>query len=570
MKTVFLKLALFASIVVLIANCTVTTQAPAPTQDRSPVIYKPANQYYYFTESQIERKKGNLDKAILLLRKAIELDPQSLYLKRELSTIYIQNKEAQKAVEVLEALLAKHPDDVKSLIMYGGIKQVQKKTDEAIKAYEKVINLDPNQEKVYAFLGRLYLDQGNSDKAEKIFLKMVENYPNSYSGHYLLGRIYARRNKMKLAEKEFQKALEIEPGRLDPRFELLELYKKQGKKTDTMGIYTDILKSQPNNIRASMELGYYYHQNGRKEEAERIFYQLGQRSTSEFEVIVKVIQIYIDQKKYDAALVVVTGLLKGAPDSPDLNHLAGITFYGLKDNDSAIRHFKAVTPQSRFYQDAVIHVAYLYQKNKEVKKAIEFLKSAIEKEPRNSEFRFYLGTYYEEINDFANSEKYLKEAIELESDNTSYYFRLGVVYDKWDKKEASMEVMRKVIALDPKHANALNYLGYTYADLGLNLDEAERLVKEALKYKPNDGYITDSLGWVYYKKGMFQEALKYLKKAVKLVPDDPIMLEHVGDTYLKLNDKENALKFYEQSLKRKEKDKEALKKKINELTGDGS
>jgi Tfp pilus assembly protein PilF len=133
-----------------------------------------------------------------------------------------------------------------------------------------------------------------------------------------------------------------------------------------------------------------------------------------------------------------------------------------------------------------------------------------------------------------------------------------------------MEVMRKVIALDPKHANALNYLGYTYADLGLNLDEAERLVKEALKYKPNDGYITDSLGWVYYKKGMFQEALKYLKKAVKLVPDDPIMLEHVGDTYLKLNDKENALKFYEQSLKRKEKDKEALEKKINELTGDGS
>ena len=61
--------------------------------------------------------------------------------------------------------------------------------------------------------------------------------------------------------------------------------------------------------------------------------------------------------------------------------------------------------------------------------------------------------------------------------------------------------MQKVIALDPKHANALNYLGYTYADLGRNLDEAERLVKEALKYKPNDGYITDSLGWVYYKKG---------------------------------------------------------------------
>jgi Tfp pilus assembly protein PilF len=135
-----------------------------------------------------------------------------------------------------------------------------------------------------------------------------------------------------------------------------------------------------------------------------------------------------------------------------------------------------------------------------------------------------------------------------------------------------MEMMRKVIALDPKHANALNYLGYTYADLGQNLDEAERLIKEALKYKPNDGYITDSLGWVYYKKGEFKKAIKYLTRAIELVPDDPIMLEHLGDAYLKVNDKANAVKFYEKSLQRKEKDKdkEALEKKIQELTGSGS
>ncbi|MCK5202823.1 MAG: tetratricopeptide repeat protein, partial [Desulfobacterales bacterium] len=124
--------------------------------------------------------------------------------------------------------------------------------------------------------------------------------------------------------------------------------------------------------------------------------------------------------------------------------------------------------------------------------------------------------------------------------------------------------------LDPKHSNALNYLGYTYADLGKNLDEAERLILEALKYKPDDGYITDSLGWVYYKKGEFKKALEYLQKAIEIVPDDPIMLEHVGDAHLKLDDKTNALKFYKKSLKNKEKDKEELEKKIRELTDNGS
>jgi Flp pilus assembly protein TadD len=140
-----------------------------------------------------------------------------------------------------------------------------------------------------------------------------------------------------------------------------------------------------------------------------------------------------------------------------------------------------------------------------------------------------------------------------------------VVYDKNKQKQASMQMMRKVIALDPKHANALNYLGYTYADLGENLDEAERLILEAMKHKPEDGYITDSLGWVYYQKGDYEKALEQLKKAVELVPDDPVILEHLGDTYLKLNDREKALEYYRKSLDLKTKDREGLEQKIREL-----
>ncbi len=135
--------------------------------------------------------------------------------------------------------------------------------------------------------------------------------------------------------------------------------------------------------------------------------------------------------------------------------------------------------------------------------------------------------------------------------------------------------MRRVIALEPQNASALNYLGYTYADLGQNLDEAEQLILEALKYKPDDGFITDSLGWVYYKKGDYQKALAYLKKASEIVPEDPVILEHVGDAYLKLNDKPNALKYYQKSLVKREKEKdkdteklkekEALQRKIRQL-----
>ncbi len=125
--------------------------------------------------------------------------------------------------------------------------------------------------------------------------------------------------------------------------------------------------------------------------------------------------------------------------------------------------------------------------------------------------------------------------------------------------------MRRVIQLDDSHASALNYLGYTFADLGKNLDEAEGLILKALKFKPNDGYITDSLGWVYYKQGRYAKALAILIKAVEIVPDDPIILEHLGDAYLKQNDEKKALKSYQRALQVKEKDREALEEKIQNL-----
>jgi tetratricopeptide (TPR) repeat protein len=547
-------------------------QAPAPRQTtaKPPAFYGPENQYYYFTAAQVQRKKGNLDQAIVLLRKAIELDPDSPYLQRELATVYLQNKESVNAITVLEEVLRRHPNDIKALIIYGGTKQVRKENPEAITAYEKILSLDPKQERVYSLLGNLYVEAGDDARAKATFERLIENFPRSYAGHFYLGRINARQGNVKQAEREYKKALELVPERPEPRFELIDLYKKQGKTKKIIRQYEDILRTNPNNIRASIELGFYYYQQGMAQQARKILLKLGLRSQNEFEVIITVIQLYLDPKKYDDALVVIKGMQKGLPESPDLNHLGGIAFYGLKNNDQAIVHFKKVTPQSRFFQDAVVHVAFILQEKGDNEAAVGFLTAAIEKDPENPDFKYYLGTFYEEMGDFESAEKYIRQAIEKEPENPRYFFRLGVVYDKGQKKQASMAAMRKVIELDPKHANALNYLGYTYADLGQNLDEAERLIKEALKYKPDDGYITDSLGWVYYKKGQFDKALHYLKRAVELVPDDPIMLEHIGDAYLKLNDKPNALKYYKKSLKIKDKDKEALEEKIRKLKQEGS
>ena len=112
-----------------------------------------------------------------------------------------------------------------------------------------------------------------------------------------------------------------------------------------------------------------------------------------------------------------------------------------------------------------------------------------------------------------------------------------------------VEAMYKVLDIDAWHANALNYIGYTYAESGIMLDEAERLVKKALEIKPDSGHIMDSLGWVYYKRGEFGKAVVELEKATRLLPEDPIVMEHLGDAYLKNNSGHKALASYESAIK---------------------
>ena len=415
------------------------------------------------------------------------------------------------------------------------------------------------------------MDESDPEKALKLYRQLLERFPDSYAAHFFIGKIYAGQGQLQAAEDEFLKTIALNSNLEEPRFELIALYTLQGKNEKILKMYKDILAISPRHVRASLELGHFYQRQGNAG-AEPILTELGHRSLTDPRIVRTFVQIFLDPKHYDAATDTVKGLLKGAPESSDLHYLAGVAYDGKNASVNAIAHFEKVLPDSRFYKSAAVQIAFLYQDAGKIEAGIRHIQNVIAKFPEDSEMFFYLGTFYEEVEAYDKAVTTFKKGLQLDPENPKIYFRIGVVYDKQGHKELSIEAMRKVIDLNPKDPNALNYLGYTYADLGKNLDEAERLVREALKYKPNDGYITDSLGWVYFKKGLFENALIHLQEAVRLIPDDPTILEHLGDAYIRVNEKEKALDCYHRSLlkKKKETDRIELEKKIETLTGKGS
>jgi Tfp pilus assembly protein PilF len=157
--------------------------------------------------------------------------------------------------------------------------------------------------------------------------------------------------------------------------------------------------------------------------------------------------------------------------------------------------------------------------------------------------------------------------VDLNPKSDQAHFQLGALYDESKNKDKTIEYMKKAIELNPKNAPALNYLGYTYAEMGVQLKEAEELILRALKITPNDGFYIDSLGWVYYQNGDYEQAVVQLERAVGLAVDDPTIIEHLGDVYEKLERLKQALERYRNALSRskEEEQKQRIRKKIQLL-----
>ena len=114
-----------------------------------------------------------------------------------------------------------------------------------------------------------------------------------------------------------------------------------------------------------------------------------------------------------------------------------------------------------------------------------------------------------------------------------YYFR-GICNERAKKWQVAEDDLKTALKLFPDQPHVLNYLGYSWIDQGLNLDEGMRMIRRAVEQRPDDGYIVDSLGWAYYRLGNYEEAVKHLERAVELKPDDPTINDHLGDGYWKI------------------------------------
>ena len=163
--------------------------------------------------------------------------------------------------------------------------------------------------------------------------------------------------------------------------------------------------------------------------------------------------------------------------------------------------------------------------------AIALLQTAVDKDNGNALLRKELGDLYRMSDQFEKARDAYLKALDLGLASGDLNRNLGISYEQLEQDRLAEARFKAALEKNPNDPYTLNYLGYWWADDGRNLEEAIKLIEQAVRLRPSSGYFVDSLGWVHYKLGNYDLAVAFLEKATMLEPMDAVITGHLGDAY---------------------------------------
>ena len=572
-------------------------------------------------------RNRQLNNAIREAENAVRIDPESLEAHRLLGSIYyniVRNEDSgraptsseylKKAIQEYEKICSLDSSDTNSLVVLSLLYRYDGQGDKAVETAKRLLDRAPSSEAGLANLAQIYSEQGNTQEAINVFKKALEVNPNSPRILEQMAIAYEQvkdypnaiqtyRKAMVLdedslelrkglaqalldnkqdeeAEKEFLKILEADPDEGVAYFRLAQIYKNRRDFDKALTHYNKASSILVGSLEISFNIALLYEELGKYEKAEERFQQLlkltekpaGNYSASEKQNRGAFLTHagYVSQQleKYPQAIAYFTELKTMNPENAARAESYIIdTYRASKQLDKALTTSEnAVKAHPQDKDLKLLHADVLSESGKGAE-AIERLQKMLEGSEDDAKIYSAMIQVYQRDKKFKDAEKTLLTAEKFFKNKEGYHFMLGSMYERQKEYDKAEKTFKKVIELNPKHAAALNYLGYMLADRGIRLEESLDLIKKAVDLDPNNGAYLDSLGWAYFKLNRVDEAETYLKKALDRVRKDPTIHEHLGDVYYRKGQYAEARAAWELSLANGQDEEESRKvqKKIEDL-----
>lgn len=521
---------------------------------------------FLYLASQDAVKDGQYALAIELLSALIQKDPEATKPHLQLIELLLQSAHYDQAHQHIAGLLQQN--DLQTAqrerleLTEVRLFVAQNKVDMALDKLNIFLKIHPKHLDAYDLKSKLLAGQNRFNDALATLKKAI-NIKELPAFRLLQAQLFIKQQNISAAKSSLIRMQKLAPHHDTPVLLLSSLAIKEKKLKSAESQLRSFLDEHPNAFRISQALGQLLIQNQRPIEAIQVYRQAAEQSGNNPEILRALGMLYFRMKNYDEAEKAFSQAVKGKADNSTLFYL-GASLEALERTSEAHTIYQKIDPTSSLASEAKLRLAAINIMDNNIKQAIQQLKSILSEKSMHLDALLMLST-------IRLSQGKLQQLID-ETDiitgvpklPAQLLFNRAVAFENLKKYEQVESTLNRLLKTNPSHAEAMNFLAYTYAIQGIKLAKAEALIHRALILKPDNGYYLDSLAWIYYKGGNFSKAIKTQAQALEKISEDAVMYEHYGDMLWQHGDKKAARSAWQKAIQLNSQNRQVIKNKISQ------
>lgn len=444
----------------------------------------------------------------------------------------------------------------------------QRKPLEAVKILEEVLKDNPGDDRAQALRAALLTETGDPKQVQVAINELqalVSRAPTNAVLRFNLGRALLVKGQLEQARTQFQESAKLQSDYIPPRLALAELQVRRRDWGQALQYSNEVLQLNQRNLSARLIRTTALAAVGNREQARAELAETIKAYPNSREAHVQIGLLALSEKQYKEAEATFTKLYQGNPD--DVRGLMGLseTYAQQGQFDKAVGVLKTEIGRHPERQDMRLALGNLAYRSGQYALAVEHFEALVKANPNAGDVYLRLGEARRKYNDFRGAMDAFRRAKELRPTDPDAHLQLALLLDASGQREQARPIYEQVIKLQPDNPIALNNLAYMMAETGGDLDQALSLAERAKQKLPLDFNVSDTLGWIYIKKNLSDNAVSIFRDLVTKNPDSSTFRYHLAMALYQKGDRGAARKELQVALQKKpSKDEQA---KIKELMG---
>jgi tetratricopeptide (TPR) repeat protein len=534
--------------------------------------YSLDNGYTQVLQGAYHLHNGELVPALSLYEEAATKNPSPL-LPLRLAVLHARNVQFDQALEAIEQVLAQDPTSFEAMQLKAKIFAAQGMYPQAVQAFLDILALPPEsitftqRQGIELSMVILFIETKNIQQANQLLEQMLKEDKQNPLLYYYLGRVYTEQEQLEKAKSVYEKTVELNPSFISAWKALILLNDYFENTDESFRALEMVVQLDPNDIQARSTLIQRYIEAKNFSQVKKHQAYFAQRYEGDLAFCQQLLAFYYEHRLFQDGLDIAQTCLAKNPGEDSLLFYQALLHFRLGDKTLAKEDFAKIVPASDFYEQAVFAQIVILEEEKNNQEAIDLFEKSIKRKSKSVLLRQGYANYLVRNDQEDQAEKILLKTIRQYPLDEGVKLSLAEIYQRQGRYDEMENLLRSILAADPYSSSALNFLGYSLAERGVRLDEAQKLIVQAMEIQPDDGFIQDSLAWVYYQKKEYQKAKTMIEVALEREPEEATLWLHYGDILVALGEKQQARQAYKKAIKyeKKKENIEQLQNKLDRL-----